>query len=192
MVNQIRRLMAPYLRLIRMMVGRAVINLVNDGLKVQELQITLLAEETRSDVERFQEYGFTSHPHPGAEGVMVCVGGARDHGIVIAVEDRRYRLKGLVEGEAALYDDQGQAVHLKRDKKIHVYGCNEITIDAAIKQQVNSPEINLGGDRSGLRILIDERLIALYNGHTHPGLGVPDAGHQLSADNTGTSVVKGK
>ncbi|WP_431477838.1 phage baseplate assembly protein domain-containing protein [Massilia eburnea] len=58
--------------------------------------------------------GFTSVPKPGAEGVVVFVGGNRDHGLVIAVEDRRFRLKGLASGEVAIYDDQGQKVHLTR------------------------------------------------------------------------------
>lgn len=189
MVNQMRRLMAPYLRMIRMSVGRAVINLVNDGLKVQELQITLLADETRGGVERFQEYGLTSNPHPGAEAVMVCIGGARDHGIVIAVEDRRYRLKGLAAGEVAIYDDQGQAVHLKRGKQIHVYGCDDVTVDATVKHQVNSPQIDLGGNHADLRALIDERFIALHNSHVHPGGGVPAV--QLTMGGVATSVVKG-
>jgi phage baseplate assembly protein V len=169
----------------RMMVGRAVINLINDGLKMQEVQVTLLADEVRADVERFQEYGFTSHPVPGAEAVMVCVGGSRDHGIVIAVDDRRYRLKSLPQGEVALYDDQGQAIHLKRDKTIHVYGCDQVQVDAAVKvvttapeYQVNSSAINLADDRGSLRALIDERLITLFNNHTHSGFN-PDRGAPL-------------
>lgn len=178
-----------------MMVGRAVINLVNDSLKMQELQVTLLADEVRADVERFQEYGLTSHPIPGSEAVMVCVGGARDHGIVIAVDDRRYRLKALEQGEVALYDDQGQAVHLKRDKTIHVYGCSNVVFDADSKFQVNSPNINLAGNRDTLRALIDERLIELHNGHVHNGVqpGTGSTGtptQQLTLDNVATSIVK--
>jgi phage gp45-like len=34
--------------------------------------------------------------------------------VVISIEDRRYRLTGLAEGEVALYDDLGQVVHLRR------------------------------------------------------------------------------
>ena len=203
MVDQIRRMMAPYLRLARMMVARAVINLVNDGLKMQELQVTLLADEVRADMERFQEYGFTSHPVPGAEAVVVFVGGARDHGIAVAVDDRRYRLKSLEQGEVALHDDQGQAIHLKRNKVIHVYGCNDVLSDAAVrivhtapemtanasgKYQVNGPNINLGGDRGSLRALIDERLIEIFNGHTHGG-GVPPT-QQLTLANAATTTTK--
>jgi phage baseplate assembly protein V len=97
-----------------MAVARGILSAIDDSKMAQEVQIQLLDGETADQIERFQEYGFTSAPFAQAEAVMVCVGGLRSHGIVIAVEDRRYRLKGLTAGEVALYDDQGQAVHLKR------------------------------------------------------------------------------
>lgn len=67
-------------------------------------------------MERVQNYGFTSHPHPGGatETLALFVGGDRGNGLVIVAGDRRYRLRPLVEGEVALYDDLGQVVHLKR------------------------------------------------------------------------------
>ena len=34
---------------------------------------------------------------------------------MVGVEDRRYRLRGLAGGEVAIYDDQGQKVHIKRN-----------------------------------------------------------------------------
>jgi len=161
MVRLFGKLIQPYARRIRLMVSRGVIRLVNDGLKLQEVQIALLADETRDTVERFQEYGFTSVPHPGAEAVFLSVGGSRDHGIVIAIDDRRYRLKGLQSGEAALYDDLGQKVHLTRDG---------IVAESPLQITAISPEINLGGERAGLLALIDERLLELFNNHTHPGV----------------------
>ena len=119
-----------------LMVSRCVVDIVSDAFKMQRLQITVLDGETRDNVERFQEYGFTSVPFQGAEGVMVSVGGNHDHGIVIAVDDRRYRLKGLANGEAALYDDQGQKVHLTR---------SGIVVDGAGKPILitNTPEATL-------------------------------------------------
>jgi len=100
---------------IRMMISRAVVGRVNDAPKIQELQVELLADETQDEVEHFQTYGLAAHPKPGAEAVMVAVGGTRSAGIVIAVADRRYRMTGLQEGEVALHDDLGQVVHLTRD-----------------------------------------------------------------------------
>ncbi|OHD24777.1 MAG: hypothetical protein A2Y38_07775 [Spirochaetes bacterium GWB1_59_5] len=142
-MRTVQKLTAPLARRVRLMVGRAVLTLVDDSLKLQGLQVRLLDGELRSDVERMQEYGFTSHPHPGAEAAVVFVGGSRDHGLVIAVDDRRYRLKALAAGEVAFYDDQGQAVHLKRDKTLHVYGSDHLMADVAIDAVVNCPLVTV-------------------------------------------------
>lgn len=109
------RLLAPLRRRVMLSVARGVLRLVADGPRVQEVQIGLLAGETLDGVERFQEYGFSSHPHAGAEAVTVCVGGSRNHALVVAVDDRRFRLVGQRAGEVALYDDLGQVVRLTRD-----------------------------------------------------------------------------
>jgi len=45
----------------------------------------------------------------------VALAGNRNHAIVIAIDDRRYRLSALERGEVALYDDQDQVVHLRRN-----------------------------------------------------------------------------
>jgi len=116
----VARLVQPLQRRVLLMIGRAVIEAVNDGAKVQVLGLTALKDEVLGGAERFQEYGFTSVPHPGAEAILLAVGGNRDHPIVVAVEDRRYRLTGLAGGEMAIHDDLGQKVHLKRNG-IHGY-----------------------------------------------------------------------
>lgn len=131
MMRAIQRVTAPLTRRVRLMVARGVVSLVNDALKVQGLQVQLLPGEVR-DMERFQNYGFTSHPHPGAEACAAFVGGNRDHGIVLAVDDRRYRLKGLAQGEVAIYTDEDQSghrIHLKRGNEIHlIAGASSIVI----------------------------------------------------------------
>lgn len=99
---------------LRGMVSRAVVSLVNDSLKMQSLQVTLMADQTPDDAEHFQNYGFTSVPFAGAEGIALAVGGSTGHTVVINVDDRRYRLKNLPGGEVALYDDIGQKIHLTR------------------------------------------------------------------------------
>lgn len=143
---------------IRMAIGRGLVKLVDDTKKAQAMQIELLADESHDQVERFQQYGFTANPHPEAEALTVSVGGLRSHSIVIAVEDRRYRLKGLQTGECALYDDLGNVIKLGRDK-IEVIAVTEahvtapdVTIDAdadctitAGSCTIISDDINLGG-----------------------------------------------
>lgn len=112
----------PLMSRVRGMISRMVINLVNDATKLQALQVTLLADQTPDEVEHFQHYGFTSVPHAGAEGIALAIGGSTGHTVVVNVDDRRYRLKALPEGEVALYDDLGHKVHLTR---------NGIVIDGA-------------------------------------------------------------
>lgn len=115
MRRELLRLLAPLARRIRLTAARSVVSLINDALKLQGVQVKLLADEVRDQVERFQNYGLTSVPHAGAEGIYLSLNGSRDHGVVICVDDRRYRLTGLADGEVALYDDIGQRVHLKRN-----------------------------------------------------------------------------
>ena len=114
-LSALSKLLAPLKRRILLTIGRAVLQLVDDAKGLQRVQLTALSGEVLDGVERIQEYGFTSVPLPGAEGVIAAVAGERAHSLLIAVDDRRYRLRGLAGGEVALYDDLGQVVHLKRD-----------------------------------------------------------------------------
>ncbi len=88
-----------------------------DGDKpMREVQVRLLADEIRDDVEHVEPYGFTSEPLKDGlpEAFALFFDGDRSHGIVFCVADRRYRLKSLQAGEVAIYDDLGQKVHLTR------------------------------------------------------------------------------
>lgn len=96
------------------MISRGVVKVVNDSLKCQGLQVALLSDELQDDVERFQEYGFTSTPFTDAEALFLSVGGNRAHGIVVCVTDRRYRPKDLNAGDVCLYTDKGERVYLDR------------------------------------------------------------------------------
>lgn len=177
MVRVVQKLTAPLARRVRLMVGRAVIRMVNDGLKEQALQIGLLDGETRDQVERYQHYGFTSHPHPGGEAITVAIGGSRDHLVVVADGDRRYRFKSMAQGEVALYTDEEDYIHLKRNREIEVVGGETVTVQtkvatvtATTSATVTSPEINLGGVRGNMRKLIDERIKAVFDAHVHTGV----------------------
>jgi phage baseplate assembly protein V len=52
--------------------------------------------------------------------VVLFAGGRRDHGLVVAVDDRRYRKKDLEAGEVALYHKDGASILLKADGSIEV------------------------------------------------------------------------
>lgn len=119
----VARMLAPLKLQLRLVVSRALIHLVNDESGIQLLQVSALAGEVLDDVERFQQYGFSSVPHAGAEAILLSVGADRSHPVVIAVEDRRYRMRALADGEVALHDDLDQCVHLKRNG-VEVHGQN--------------------------------------------------------------------
>lgn len=120
------------------MLQRGVVDTVDDALKLQYMNVKLRGGEEPTQVERFQEYGFTSVPRSGATEVLVLnVGGNRDHPIIIKSDDRTFRLKGQKPGEVAIYDDLGQSVVLGRDN---------ITMKSPTKVVVDCPDVNLGGD----------------------------------------------
>lgn len=183
MISTIKHLLNPLQRRVALMVSRAVVVLVNDALKMQGVQINLLAGVTRDGVERFQNYGFTSNPHPGAEAIVVSVGGNQDHGIAIVVDDRRYRLVGLAEGEAALYDDLGQKVHLTRNG-IVIRSTMPITLDAPTVHAMGN--LNVDGSIVAQLDISDHgnksmaAMRAAYNSHAHTdpqggSVGTPSA-----------------
>ena len=103
MIREIVRIVAPIRRRVLLMIGRAVVTLVDDEGGRQAVQLAALAGEVLDNIERFQEYGFSSVPLPGAEGVLLAMAGMRQHSVAVAVEDRRYRPTGLSPGEVCLY-----------------------------------------------------------------------------------------
>lgn len=128
---------------VRMMVGRVTIEAVNDDPMAQELQVQGFEDEIHDAVERFGDYGFNSHPLPGAEAATVSVGGTRSHQIVVGIVDRRHRPRGLEPGEVAMYDDQGQLVILKRDA-IEIHTDKPLKIYAS-SVLIEADSIDLGG-----------------------------------------------
>lgn len=95
---------------------------VDDSKLMQTVTFRGLTNELLT-VERFQTYGHTSVPKPpddaaGAKAAEVVIGfvaGDRSHPVLVATDDRRYRMKNLKSGEVATHDDQGQNVHVARD-----------------------------------------------------------------------------
>ena len=166
---------------LRLMVSRAIVKLVGDDKKLQELQVSLLDEEARAIVERFQQYGFTSVPFPEAEAIALSVGGSRSHMVVLAVDDRRYRKKEMEEGEVALYTDEGDYIILKRGKIIEVHAGEKLLVDAPEAEFTGNVHvagnITCDGDVSDANGSMQE-MRDTFNSHTHSGV-------QTGGGNTG-------
>lgn len=149
MIGTVSKLLQPLKDRVMLMVARGVLKVVNDQGGLQVAQVSLLEDELRDKVERFQNYGYTSNPLPGAEGVAVFVGGNRDHGLLICVDDRRYRITGLKGGEVAIYTDEGDYVHFKRDRHIEMKSLH-VLIDAEEDFTVNTKIFSVNADRTGI------------------------------------------
>jgi phage baseplate assembly protein V len=133
------RAMAPLARRMMLAIGRAVLRAVDDGAGIQRVQVSLLSEETRDDVERFQGYGLSAVPLPGAELVVVSVAGNRDNPVAIALDDRRYRPTGLEPGEVCIYaKTSGQRITLKAD--------GSILVQSPIKVRIEAPTTEIQGN----------------------------------------------
>jgi phage gp45-like len=133
--------------------------------------------------ELFQHYGFSSAPLPGAEYLVIPVGGNSKHAVVVASEDGRYRLT-LKDGEVSLYTDEGDYVHMKRGRVIEVV-TDELLFKVKNKVRFETPMVEMSGDQfvggsikadgevaDHTRAMQDDR--DLYNAHGHPDGPPPD------------------
>ncbi len=121
-----------------LLVGRAIVTYIKNSTDVhhQKVQLSVLKNETLSNVERIQEYGFETYPHINSEAVCLFLAGDKRHGLVIVIGDRRYRLTDLAEGEVAIYtsEDQnsdGHRIHLKSGQNIDIKGTS-VTINCNV------------------------------------------------------------
>ena len=182
-------MMRPLRNRVYMMISRAVVEVAKDTEGMQTLKATILAGEDRDDIERFQNYGFTSVPFSDAEAIVVCPSGNREHMIAIAVDDRTRRLMGLAEGDVAIYTsggsfikltegDQGLTIEVSGDANIKADGDTTVettnaTVTASAKAHIDAPAVELGGTAAEA-VIKGNTFQALFNAHTHLGnLGYP-------------------
>lgn len=112
-LREIRKALVPVHRRTRLMIARAVLNLVaDDSESMQRVQVDVYEGQTADEVENFQPLGLTSVPSKDAEGIAVSIGGNQDHTVMLGVNDPSIRPTGLSEGETQLYDKTGSKVYL--------------------------------------------------------------------------------
>lgn len=128
-------------------IRRGTIEKTNDDPKMQEVDVNLAHGEKHTGIEHVHPYGFSARPvgpkddggkKRRAEALVVFPDDNRSHGVAMVVGDRRYRPKGMKDGEVQVHDDKAQKVHLTTDgvviktpKKftVDVNGKGSITID---------------------------------------------------------------
>lgn len=162
---------------------RGVVTLVKAAGAVQLVQLDGLSGEQLQDAEAFQHYGCTSNAPAGSMAIVLPLGGKTAHGIVIATEHGTFRLKNLASGEVALYDDQGQKIHITRNgivvdgggKPVTVHNVSDLTVTnsgvvnvtAGGKVTVTSAGIDLKGG-GAVKGCVQGDCLCAYTGHPHP------------------------
>jgi len=113
---------------------------------IQRINAAVWGDGTIENREFLQHYGYTSRPKAGAEVVFIRQGNSI---IAIASDDRRYRIS-LENGEVALYTDEGDKIHLKRDRIIEILGGEKIIastkvaeINASVSATITSPTVDV-------------------------------------------------
>lgn len=154
-------------RKILLAVGIGILRIIDDTKKIQKCQISLMDNETHSGVDRYQEYGFSSVPLPGAQAVAVSIAGSRDNSIIIATEDGRYRPLNLNAGEVVIYNQFGDKIIIKQNRTIEITAPNVI-INGNLQVTGNI----LDNSGSNTRTVAGMRTI--FNTHKHAGGAVPD------------------
>ena len=177
-IKLLNKVLDPLKRRIQTMITRGVVTLVDSSLMMQELQVKVRGTPI-DGVEHFEPYGFTAKPHSEAEALLACLGGNSSRMVAVTVADKRFRLKGLVDGEVALYTDEGDVIHFKRDNHIYVDSFKTITakapnvnIIASTKCTITSPETECSGHFTALGNVSDangsmQEMRDTYNGHSH-------------------------
>lgn len=178
MIEQMRREIA------RAMAGvRGAIRAVQTGLtlatRLQRVSVDGLAGESIPELELFQQFGLTSAPPDGSQVILLPLGGRTSAAVVIATEHGAYRFRLDAKGEAALYNQWGDVVHMRQDRTIHLVAATQVLIDAPLLQvngQIHSTgnitsdaNITAAGnvfDQGGAKSMAGMR--GVFNGHGHP------------------------
>lgn len=154
---------------------RGIVDSVVEG-AIKRIAASGLIGESFADREYFQHYGLTSRPLQGAEAIFIREG---NQIIAIASDDRRYRL-AIEDGEVALYDYQGQAIHLKSGKTVHIYGTDHLKADVGQDTTITCPLVKAVAETKVLLqtplvecttdLQVDQNLVVAGNGSFGGGL----------------------
>jgi phage baseplate assembly protein V len=100
--------------------------------RIQRASAEGLASEQLQDVELFQHFGFTSAPPDGSQLIVIPLGGRTSASVIVATEHGAHRFVLDAKGEMAVYNQWGDFIHLRQDRKIHVKAAVEVQVEAPL------------------------------------------------------------
>ena len=163
-------------RKIRNLAGRSLVRLVKYDNKIRYFQVQQRGGMPMDNVEHIEPFGFTSHPLPDAEALVLAFNGNGSHSVAIVAGDQRYRLE-IEAGEAAIYNVEGDKVHIKKDRTI--------SVEAATRVELITPEVHCTG-----KLTVAESIDA--GSYIKAGANIEAGADVLAAANvTATALVSG-
>lgn len=105
---------------LRSMIRRGRLLKLDDSGTQQKVDLGGYKNERPKEIVRVQQHGISSYPRKDAEGVMLQLGGRSDRTVFIGGEHKDDRPKDLKEGNAVLYDNEGNVVWMKSGDGIHM------------------------------------------------------------------------
>jgi phage gp45-like len=118
---------------------RYAIQKIDDSGDIQMVDANGLVDEVHTKIMRVYPHGFTSHSPKDAHMLALGLGGRRDLLVALGGEHHEKRIKNLKEGEAVLYDTEGNVIYMKIDKGI---SCNAKKGPIDITSQADAITVN--------------------------------------------------
>lgn len=114
---------------IRRVILGATVKSTDDATPLQQMKVQTLGRALYDKVEVYAQFGFTSRPPDGLDAVIAERNGKY---VVIAVGDRKFRIRNLESGDTVIYDMRGQTITLnKTGIRVADVFSNTITMDTS-------------------------------------------------------------
>jgi len=160
------KVLEPIKVMIRMIFNRAILDTINNSTDIQLLKVSIMEGEVKDQIERLEDYGFTSVPKSGSEVLLGFIGGNKNQGIAIRVGDSRVRLKSLDAGEVAMYHESGTYIKLNKTGGIEISSSENVTIKNSGTIMLGSDTLNPGGN--GGDGVVTGKCNCAFTGAPHP------------------------
>lgn len=108
---------------------RGLLSSLQRGTQVQLAALEGLPGEQLKGIELFQHFGFTSAPPSGSQLIMAPLGGRTSATVIVASEHGSYRFVLGADGEACVYNQWGDHVHLRADRSIRMVAQAKVVIE---------------------------------------------------------------
>jgi phage baseplate assembly protein V len=121
---------------VRAMLRRAAVVSSDDSGPQQLLSLSGFSQDLPRQVVRVQEFGFSSNPPVGGEGLILCPGGRSDRAMFWGGAHAQYRPTNLPVGATALYDAFGQILEFVQ---------NSVKLVCTATFEIDAPNVLIKG-----------------------------------------------